>query len=479
MVPGREAGWELDEFYVASRFPMAAMIRYPDMKSTTLFRNATLVNEGETTEQDLLVVNGRIEQINSDIPVPTGAEIVAAEGLHLLPGVIDDQVHFREPGMTHKGNIFTESRAAIAGGVTSFMDMPNTRPTTTTHAELAKKHEVAAKNAAANYGFYFGATNDNIAQIRTLDPSMVCGVKIFMGASTGNMLVDDEQTLAAIFNDCPVVITTHCESTPIIQRNLEVARQKYGANIPITEHPVIRSTQACYVSTELAVGLARTYDAQLHVLHISSAKELDLFEPGPMQGKSVTAETCIHFLHFTDQDYPEYGNLIKCNPAIKGEPDRLALIEALNNGRIDIIATDHAPHTLEEKSLDDYLQAPSGLPLIQDVLLASLELVHDGSLDLPALVQLMSHNPATRFGVLERGFLREGFAADLVLVDLEAGTTIRRDKVLSRCGWSPFEGRTFKSRIHSTWVNGMLAFDGDTVIEHGAAQALTYFRERR
>ncbi len=449
------------------------------MNSTTVFRNAILVNEGQTIELDLLVAKGRIERIDPSITAPPHAQVIDAAGLHLLPGVIDDQVHFREPGLTHKGNIYSESRAAIAGGVTSFMDMPNTSPPTTSFDELARKHAIAAENSAANYGFYFGATNDNIEAIRSLDPTSVCGLKVFMGASTGNMLVDDEQTLAAIFRDSPVVIATHCESTPIIQRNLAKAREKYGENIPITEHPEIRSMEACYVSTELAVGLAREYGAQLHVLHISTSRELELFEPGPMEGKSITSETCVHYLHFSERDYESRGNLIKCNPSIKGESDKRALIGALRNGRIDIIATDHAPHTLDEKASNDYLSAPSGLPLVQDVLLAGLELVQDGALELETLVQRMSHNPATRFGVCERGFLREGYRADLVVVDLDNVTHIIRDRVLSRCGWSPFEGRLFRSRIQSTWINGVLAFDGDVVIEHGAAQRLEYDRDNR
>jgi len=449
------------------------------MNATTLICNATLVNEGTVSEQDLLIVKGRIERIDRAVTAPVGARVVDASGLHLLPGVIDDQVHFREPGLTHKGNIHSESRAAIAGGVTSFMDMPNTRPTTTTVEELEKKYAIAERNSAANYGFYFGATNDNIDAIRALDPATTCGVKVFMGASTGNMLVDDEKTLEAIFRDAPVVITTHCESTPIIQANLLKAQAEFGENIPVTEHARIRSTQACYVSTELAVGLARTHDAQLHVLHISSGRELDLFEPGPMDNKSVTAETCIHFLHFTDADYATQGNRIKCNPAVKGSEDRDALIEGLRNGRIDIIATDHAPHTLEEKASSNYLEAPAGLPLIQDVLLASLELVHGGQLELTTLVQRMAHNPATRFGVQQRGFLREGYRADLVLVDMARPTLVTPARVLSRCGWTPFEGRRFRSHIHSTIINGLTGYENDEVIEHGASMRLEFQKGRR
>jgi dihydroorotase len=446
------------------------------MNSKTLICNATLVNEGGSSEQDLLISDGRIERIDPGITAPPGATVVDASGLHLLPGVIDDQVHFREPGLTHKGNVHTESRAAVAGGVTSFMDMPNTRPTTTTFEALDEKFAVAERSAAANYGFYFGATNDNIELIRRLDPSLVCGVKVFMGASTGNMLVDNEQTLAAIFRDCPVVIATHCESTPIIQANTEKAKAKYGDQIPVTEHPFIRSREACVASTKLAVSLARANDAQLHVLHVSTGDELAFFEPGPIEGKSITAETCIHFLLFSDADYVEHGNRIKCNPAVKSAADREALIKGLCDGRIDIMATDHAPHTIKEKASTNYLEAPSGLPLVQDLLLACLELVHDGHIDLPVLVQRMSHSPAQRFGVHQRGFLREGYHADLVLVDLDGGTHVSADRVLSKCAWSPFEGRDFHARIDKTFVNGALAFDGTSVIEHGASMKLQYVR---
>lgn len=444
------------------------------MTPLRLFRDAILVNDDQVGPADLLVREGRIERIDSNIPVPDGAQVIDATGLHLLPGVIDDQVHFREPGLTHKGDIHSESRAAVAGGVTSFMDMPNTRPPTINRNELERKYRIGAASAAANYAFFFGATNDNIDEIRALDPARTCGVKVFMGASTGNLLVDDDRALAAIFRDSPVPIATHCESTPLIQRNLARARQRFGDHIPVSEHPNIRDTEACYVSTEKAVGLAKQHQAQLHVLHLSTARELDLFEPGEVAGKSITAETCIHFLHFTDADYAEYGNRIKCNPAIKSAADRDALLGALVDGRVNILATDHAPHTLKEKSLEDYLQAPAGLPLVQDVLLAALELVHQQQLELPQLVRCMAHNPAVRFGMADRGFLREGQWADLVLVDLAATTRVTSERVLSRCGWSPFEGRTFNSRIHSTWVNGELAYDGQSVLEHGAAMPLAF-----
>jgi len=449
------------------------------MSDATVIRNARLVNEGRVFESDVLITDGRIARIDAGVPAPAGAKIEDAAGRYLLPGMIDDQVHFREPGMTHKADIHSESRAAIAGGVTSYMDMPNNKPPVTDRDRLDWKFARAAATSAANYSFYLGASNDNIEDIRALDPAAACGVKVFMGASTGNMLVDDEATLDAIFRDCPVLIATHCESSPMIQANLQRALARYGEEIPVTEHPRIRSEEACYASTELAVSLARRHQAQLHVLHISTAREIGLFEPGPLDGKHVTAETCIHFLHFDETDYARYGNLIKCNPAIKRPADRAELLTALGDGRIDVLATDHAPHTLEEKADRSYLKAPSGLPLVQDVLLAALELVHDGKLDLAAAVRATAHNPAQRYAVRERGFLREGYRADLVLADMAAGTPVTKQRVLSRCGWSPFEGRRFRSRIDAVWVNGALAYDGENVIEHGAAERLEFEREKR
>ncbi len=449
------------------------------MPQTTVIHNAQLVNEGQTTESDILLKNGRIERIANSITAPAGAEVVDAAGHHLLPGMIDDQVHFREPGLTHKGDFHSESRAAIAGGVTSYMEMPNSKPATTNAEQLAWKYARAAQVSAANYGFYFGATNDNIEDIRKLDPAMACGIKVFMGASTGNMLVDNESTLAAIFRDAPILIATHCESTPMIKANIKQAMARYGKHIPVTEHAAIRSAEACYASSELAVALANKYQAQLHVLHISTARELDLFTAGPMAGKSLTAEACVHFLHFDDTDYPKYGNRIKCNPAIKTAADRSALIAAIADGHLDIIATDHAPHTAEEKADDNYLSAPSGLPLVQEVLVAALELVHDGKLDLHTVVRGITHNPAERFSVVERGYIREGYHADLVLVDMQGGTEVSRERVLSRCGWSPFEGRSFRSRIDAVWVNGALAFNGQKVIEHGAAERLHFNHKPR
>ena len=444
------------------------------MSQITVIKNAQLVNEGRIIESDVLLKNGRIEKIAADMQAPTGAEVVDAKGRHLLPGIIDDQVHFREPGLTHKGDFYTESRAAVAGGITSYMEMPNSKPTTTDAEQLEWKYARAAQTSAANYAFYFGATNDNIKEIRALDPAATCGVKVFMGASTGNMLVDDESTLAAIFRDSPVLIATHCESTPMITANIERAMSKYGKHIPVTEHANIRSSDACYASSEMAVALARKYGAQLHVLHLSTAREMELFEPGPIEGKQITAEACVHFLHFDESQYPQYGNLIKCNPAIKTAADQAALVEAIRDGRLDIIATDHAPHTVEEKASEDYLSAPSGLPLVQELLIATLELVHENRLDLHTVVRGLTHNPALRFNVVERGFVREGYHADLVLVDMHGHTDITRERVLSRCGWSPFEGRRFNSSIDAVWVNGALAFDGQQVIEHGAAKRLQF-----
>ena len=448
------------------------------MTDATLIRDALLVNEGRSFESDLLVRNGRIERIGRDLSAPDGARVVEARGRWLLPGMIDDQVHFREPGLTHKGDIHSESRAAVAGGVTSFMDMPNTRPTTTDLDALEAKYQAAADRSAANYAFYLGATNDNIDVIRSLRPGQACGVKVFMGASTGNMLVDDERTLELIFRDAPTVVTTHCESTPMIQANLERALAKYGERIPLEEHPRIRSAEACMASTEVAVGLAREHGTQLHVLHLSSAREVALFEPGPVTSKSITAEVCVHFLHFTEQDYAERGTAIKCNPAVKSREDQQGLVQGLIDDRLDIIATDHAPHTREEKADPSYLKAPAGMPLVQHVLVAALELHFDGTMDVARVVEKVAHNPALRFGVEERGFLREGAWADLALVDPAGGTEVTRDALLYRCGWSPFEGRRFQARVDATWVNGQLAWDGREVIEHGAARRLSFAGRR-
>jgi len=444
------------------------------MNNSLLIKNARMVNEDRTTNSDLLIRRGRIEKIDSSIEANDAIPVLDADGALLLPGMIDDQVHFREPGLTHKAGIWSESRAAVAGGITSFMEMPNTLPPTTTVEALEDKYAIAAQKSLANYAFYLGATNDNLDQIRSLPPGAACGVKIFMGASTGNMLVDNETTLAGIFRDAPTLIATHCESTPLIQKNLKAALEKYGREIPLTEHPAIRSAEACYLSSQTAIALAREHDAQLHVLHLTTAREMELFEPGPIEGKSITAEICVHHLHFCSDDYPRMGNLIKCNPAIKTADDRSALRTALKDGRLDIIATDHAPHTTEEKASSDYLTAPAGLPLVQDALLSVFELYHDGVISLEDIVTKTAHNVAKRFGVLERGFLREGYWADLVIVDPQATTEVTRNNVLSKCGWSPFEGNTFRSRIVSTIINGELSWHGGNILENKAAARLQF-----
>jgi dihydroorotase len=449
------------------------------MSERLLITNAQLVNEGGIIPGDLLIAKGRIERCGGQIAAPANTPVIDAGGCHVLPGVIDDQVHFREPGLTHKGDIGSESRAAVAGGITSYMEMPNTLPPTVTLEALEAKYAIAARSSAANYAFYLGATNDNLDVVRALDPCAAAGLKVFMGASTGNMLVDREETLAGIFRDSPVIIATHCESTPRIQHNLQAAMARYGRNIPVSEHPLIRDAEACYQSSSLAVGLAREHGAQLHVLHLTTAREMELFAPGPIDGKSITAEVCVHHLLFSSEDYAALGNLIKCNPAVKSAADRAALRQALVSGRLDIIATDHAPHTREEKAASDYLAAPSGLPLVQDALLAALELFHDGLLSLPDIVTKTAHNPARRFAVRERGFLREGYHADLVMVDTRAHTEVRQQDVLSRCGWSPFLGKRFRSRIACTLVNGVLAWQDGKLVEQRAAQRLQFDRDRR
>jgi len=422
-----------------------------------LIRNADIVNEGRRFAGDVRIRAGRIDAIGSALPARAGEREFDAAGRLLLPGMIDDQVHFREPGLEHKGDFFTESRAAAAGGVTSFFEMPNSKPTTTDYAALADKYARAAKKSLANHAFYFGATNDNLEAIRRLDATSACGIKIFMGASTGNMLVDNPETLAGIFRDAPVPVVTHCEDTPTIEANLAIERAKYGDAIPVERHPYIRSREACIKSTRLAIELATRYGTRLHVLHISTADELALFTPGPIEGKRITAETCVHFLHFSEADYATKGNLIKCNPAIKSATDRAALIEALETGRIDVLATDHAPHTLEEKN-QPYEKAPSGLPLVQFVLQCALERWFDGQLALETIVEKTAHAPAKLFDVRERGFIREGHWADLTLIDTAKPQTVTRDCVISKCGWSPFEGTTFRSSVAATWINGHLAW---------------------
>jgi dihydroorotase len=442
--------------------------------SSTLIVNARLVNEGREFEGDLRIEDGRIAEIGTGLHGRGNEILIDANGRRLLPGMIDDQVHFREPGLEYKADIATESAAAVAGGLTSFMDMPNTTPPTLDAAALEDKYRRARGRAWGNYGFYLGASNDNLAAIQRLDPRSAPGVKVFMGASTGNMLVDNPAILDGIFRDAPTPIITHCEDTPMIDAALTRYKAQYGDNIPAWCHPDIRSREACFKSTELAISLARRHGTRLHVLHISTADELALFDTGPIEGKRITAETCIHFLRFDRADYDRLGHKIKCNPAIKDASDREALIAALANDVIDVLATDHAPHTLEEKARP-YTSAPSGLPLVQYALVAALELVHEGKLTTAQVVQKFAHAPAKLFDVKNRGFLREGYAADLVLVD-DTPMTVHADDVLSKCGWSPFEGTTFHSRIASTWVNGILAWDGRQLVGDAMGQRLEFNR---
>ncbi|MDE2149499.1 MAG: dihydroorotase [Gammaproteobacteria bacterium] len=422
-----------------------------------LITNARIVNEGRISEADLLIADDRIAKIAASITAPAGVEVLDAGGRLLLPGMIDDQVHFREPGLMHKGDLATESAAAVAGGITSVMEMPNVDPPTTTRAALAEKYRRAAGRMRTNYAFYLGATNDNLAEIESLQSGEACALKVFMGASTGNMLVDDPSTLDGIFARAPVMVVTHCEDTPTIKRNEAVARAKYGEDVPFAEHPHIRSADACYKSTELAVGLAKKHGTRLHILHLTTARELEFFEAGPIQGKQITVEACVHHLFLDDSRYADLGSLIKCNPAVKTAADRAALVEAVREGRIDVVATDHAPHTAGEKA-QSYFKAPAGLPLVQHALLILFELAARSELGVTTIAERTAHAPAQRFGVAERGFVREGCFADLTLIDPAATTEVTRESLLYKCGWSPFTGHAFPARIDATWVNGRLAY---------------------
>jgi dihydroorotase len=438
-----------------------------------LITNARIVNEGKTVEGDVLIKDGRIDKIASSIAAPDNVPVHDAAGKWLLPGMIDDQVHFREPGLTHKGDIATESAAAVAGGITSFFDMPNTIPNCTVRSELAAKYERAQGRARANYAFYFGAANDNLAEILALQPGDCPGVKIFMGASTGNMLVDDPLILETIFSQSDQVLITHCEDTPTIKANEEEARQKYGEDVPFSEHPRIRSAEACWKSTQLAIGLAQRHNTRLHVLHLTTARELEFFKPGPLRDKRITVEVCVHHLYLDEGSYAEWGAKVKCNPAIKTAEDRAALVRAVAEDRIDIIATDHAPHTREEKG-QSYFKAPSGLPLVQHALPMLLDLVQRGELDLHTVVNKTSHAIAERFGVRDRGYIREGCWADLVLIDREGKTTVTPESVLYKCGWSPLEGRSFPCVIDTTWVNGAYAWRDGKVADAVLGQRIEF-----
>lgn len=423
-----------------------------------LIRNARVVNEGTVTEADVLVRNGRIEQVAAQgIGTASGVQEFDAQGKHLLPGAIDDQVHFREPGLTHKEDIAHGSAAAVAGGITTFMEMPNTVPQTLTQELLEAKYALGAASSVANYSFYMGASNTNVDEVLRTDPRTVCGLKAFLGSSTGNMLVDNPETLERLFSEAHLILAIHAEDEPTIRRNMADAVAKYGDNIPMEHHPLIRSAEACWRSSSNAVALAKQHGTRLHVLHISTAKELDLFTPGPLEGKRITAEACVHHLWFTDVDYASKGPFIKWNPAVKTKADRDVIRQAVKDGRIDVVATDHAPHTWEEKQ-QPYAKCPSGGPLVQHALPAMLELMHQGVFTMEEVVEKMCHAPARLFQVKDRGFVREGHHADLVLVDLNDPWTVAKENLLYKCGWSPFEGQAFRSRVLRTWVNGNLAY---------------------
>jgi dihydroorotase len=429
------------------------------MGHSFLIRNATITNEGRTFQGDVLLENGIISRVASGIRHPaSGIRSIDATGLLLLPGIIDDQVHFRDPGLTQKGDLHTETRAAVAGGVTSFMDMPNTNPKAVTLKILEDKYRIASEKSLANYSFFLGATNDNLGEIRKADPRTICGLKVFMGASTGNMLVDDPAALEAIFAETKMIVAIHSEDETIIRKNFQIYKDKYGENIPVEAHPMIRSAEACYRSTERAVALARKHNTRLHVLHLSTAREAALLDfTGPLEDKRITGEVCVHHLWFDDRDYARLGSLIKWNPAIKSEAEKNGLFEALLAGRIDLIATDHAPHLIEEKS-NPYTSCPSGAPLIQHSLYMMLEFWRQGKITLETIVAKMCHNPAILFRIGNRGFIREGYAADLVLVDPNRPWTVTKENILYKCGWSPVEGCTFTSTVTHTFVNGNAVF---------------------
>jgi dihydroorotase len=442
-----------------------------------LISNARLVNEGEIRDADVLVDGDRIERVDAHIAAPGGATVIDAGGKFLLPGMIDDQVHFREPGLTRKGDLATESAAAAAGGITSFMDMPNVNPQTTTREALADKYAMAEGRCTGNYGFYLGATNSNIEEVRALRVGEACGIKAFMGASTGDMLVDDPETLDKLFEHSPVMVVTHCEDSPMIWANEEAARQKYGEDVPLSEHPNIRSADACYASSSMAIELARKHDALLHVLHLTTEKEMALFTPGDRGGKRVTAEVCVHHLWFDESRYGELGTKIKCNPAIKRATDREALVAALNEGRIDVIATDHAPHLADEKA-SSYFKAPAGLPLVQHAVQTLFDLVASGQTTLELIVDKACHASADLFGVTDRGYVREGYFADLVIVDAERPFRVSSDNVLYKCGWSPFEGHEFTSTIDTTIINGEIVFCDGSLTGAVAGRRLEFTRAR-
>ncbi|QQS49996.1 MAG: dihydroorotase [Bacteroidota bacterium] len=440
-----------------------------------LIKNAKLVNEGEIYQANLIVKNGLIDSIHRDtIPEHTEAEVIDARGLYLLPGVIDDQVHFREPGLTHKGDLASESAAAAAGGVTSFMEMPNTNPQTITLEELEKKFELAENKSVVNFSFYLGATNDNLTQVKKVNPLQVCGVKVFMGASTGNMLVDNKKTLEGIFAEAPLLIATHCEDEATIKANTERFKQSYGDSIPVEYHAEIRNAESCYKSSSLAVELASRYGSQLHILHLSTLQEMSLLESGPVTEKKITGEVCVHHLWFNNSDYKRLGSLIKWNPAIKSAADQQGLWDGLLANKLDVIATDHAPHTLEEKA-NPYTKSPSGGPLVQHSLVAMLECYQRGKISLERVVEKMCHAPADLYRIKGRGYLRPGYKADLVLVDLNRKWKVSKENILYKCGWSPFDGVDFNSKVICTLVNGKIVYQDDKIVQR-AGERLEFNR---
>ncbi len=441
-----------------------------------LIVNGTLVNEGQIFESDIFVKDGLIDQIGNDLSHLQADQVIDAAGKHVIPGLIDDQVHFREPGLTHKAEIYTESRAAVAGGITSFMEMPNTVPNALTQTLLQDKYDIGAERSLANYSFFMGASNDNLDEVLKTDPKQVCGIKVFMGSSTGNMLVDNQSTLEGIFRNAPTLIATHCESEEIILANMAKAREQYGEDVPIGQHPYIRSEEACFASSSFAADLAKKTGARLHILHISTAKEVGLFESSvPLKDKKITAEACVHHLWFEESDYAEKGTLIKWNPAVKTASDRDGILQGVLNNNIDVIATDHAPHTLEEKQ-NSYFKAPSGGPLVQHSLMALLDLCHQGKISLEKIVEKTSHAVATLFEIDKRGYLKEGYHADIVIVDLNQPWEVSANNVLSKCGWSPFEGHQFQSSVTATIVSGNLVYHNGQLIEGSIGHRLQFDR---
>lgn len=439
-----------------------------------LIKNTQIVNEGTITTGDVLIDGERISKVGGNIDVKQKVTEIDGSNLHLFPGCIDDQVHFREPGLTHKADIYTESRAAVAGGVTSFMEMPNTVPNAITQELLENKYQIASQKSIANYSFFMGTSNDNIDEVLKTDPEKVCGIKIFMGSSTGNMLVDDGGILEQIFSSTPCLIATHCEDEATIKENLKSFQKKYGDHLEPMHHPLIRSAEACYKSSSFAVSLAKKHNTRLHILHISTAKETELFTNSiPLNEKRITAEACIHHLWFNDTYYKSKGNFIKWNPAIKSEADQQAIWEALLDNRIDVIATDHAPHTFDEKS-QPYSKAPSGGPLVQHSLSAMIEFYHQGKISLEKIASKMAHDVATCFRIRDRGFIKEGYFADLVLVDLNSKFTVQKENLMYKCKWSPFEGTTFNSRIITTLVNGNVVFNNNKITDGIAGQRMTF-----